>query len=191
MACLYLYEKKIEPSAPAIYEVLPGEKIRKEIDELGGMEYLVNLSETRARPSNLKIFIEKVLQAHTRRELIAICDETVKEMEDDASNVLNPSELVMTLEKKITDINVHSSDTDGIYKMGDETEAILEERAQTPSAIPGLEIGWPKVDKITNGGQPGDLIFVAARSKTGKSVTLINWATKLGIIDQLPILYID
>jgi replicative DNA helicase len=43
----------------------------------------------------------------------------------------------------------------------------------------------------TGGACEGDLIVVCAESKTGKSVTLTNWATKISIIDQLPILYID
>ena len=46
-------------------------------------------------------------------------------------------------------------------------------------------------DEYTNGGQPGDLIILCAESKVGKSVTLTNWATKLSIIDHIPILYID
>lgn len=190
-ACIYLYGKKLEPTPVAILEVLPDKKIKGIIEEIGGLEYLVNLTETRARPNNLKIFVQKIQQASTRREIIKICEQTTREMQDDSANILNDAELVMTLEKKITELNVEPSDKNGLYKMGDETEEILAERAKTPSAIPGLEVGWPKVDKITNGGQPGDLIFVAARSKTGKSVALTNWAIKLGIIDQLPILYID
>ena len=76
--------------------------------------------------------------------------------------------------------------------MGDKkTEEILAERAQNPSQIPGLEVGWTQFDRYTNGGQPGDLIILCAPSKVGKSVSLTNWATKLSIIDQIPILYID
>ena len=62
---------------------------------------------------------------------------------------------------------------------------------KNPSQVPGLEVGWTQYDRLTNGGQPGDLIVVAAPSKTGKSVTLTNWATKLAIIDKIPIVYFD
>jgi len=191
MACHYLYGRQLEPTPVAIYEVLPDSKTKGKVDELGGLQYLVNLTETKARPVNQKIHTQKVLQAFTRREITRICDETTKLMESDDSNVMNPSELVQTLEKRITDMNVETADKEGLYKIGDDTDEVLAHRAETPEEVPGLKIGWDKVDRITNGGQPGDLIFVAARSKTGKSVTLTNWATKLGIIDKLPILYID
>jgi replicative DNA helicase len=52
-------------------------------------------------------------------------------------------------------------------------------------------VGWSQFDTLTQGGQPGDLIIICAPSKTGKSVTLTNWATKISIKDQLPVLYID
>jgi replicative DNA helicase len=75
--------------------------------------------------------------------------------------------------------------------MGDKTEEILNQRAESPAQVPGLEVGWTQYDRYTNGGQGGDLIIVCAPSKTGKSVTLTNWATKIGIKDRIPVLYFD
>jgi len=188
---MYLYGRKIEPTPTAIYEVLPDQAVKDLVDEVGGLKYLVGLNKVRVKTSNLKIFIEKIKQAYTRREIIRICEETTKDMQDDKTNILNPSEIVGSVESKLSDINVGKALSSELYKIGSKTEEVLRERAENPNTIPGLEVGFPKYDKITNGGQPGDLIFVAARSKTGKSVTLTNWAVKLGIIDQLPILYID
>ena len=71
------------------------------------------------------------------------------------------------------------------------TEEVLDERAKNPSQIPGLETGWTELDRYTNGAQGGDLIIVCAESKVGKSVLLTNWATKLSIKDQIPIIYFD
>ena len=75
--------------------------------------------------------------------------------------------------------------------MGDSAEEILELRASHPNTIPGLEVGWTKFDYYTNGGQPGDLIMLCARAKTGKSTALTNWATKIAIKDKIPVLYFD
>ena len=77
------------------------------------------------------------------------------------------------------------------YKLGDKTEEILDKRAENPSQVPGLEVGWYEYDRLTNGAQPGDLIILCAPSKVGKSVALTNWATTLGIEDNIPILYFD
>ena len=55
----------------------------------------------------------------------------------------------------------------------------------------GLQVGWTVFDRLTNGGQAGDLIIVCARAKMGKSVILTNWAKTFAIEDELPVLYID
>ena len=107
------------------------------------------------------------------------------------SETLNPLELLSIPNKLINNLNTQITTTTEVYKMGDETDQILKERAKTPDVVPGLETGWVKFDRYTNGGQPGDLIMLCARSKVGKSVTLTNWATKLSILDKIPILYID
>ena len=123
--------------------------------------------------------------------LFTIADDVREFVLSDKAEVLNPSELISIMEQKLTDLSVNTTVQNEVYKMGDKTDEILEERAKTPSQVPGIEIGWQQFDKITNGGQPGDLIVVCAPSKVGKSVLLTNWATKLAIKDQIPILYFD
>src|SRR5690606_4011476 len=136
-------------------------------------------------------FVEKVKQSYTRRMLYNISDDVKDFVLSDKAEVLNPSELINHVESKISDLAVNSSTSEEVYKMGEDTEEVLRQRAETPSQVPGLEVGWEQYDKYTNGAQGGDLIVLVAPSKTGKSVTLTNWATKISIHDQLPVLYID
>ena len=191
MAMMYLYSKQIKPTPVAIMEVLNNERAKKAVEELGGLEYLTILEETNIPSSNLKIFIDKVKQSYTRRSLLNISEDVYNFVLSDKAEVLNPSELINYVEQQITDLSVNSTSSAEVYKMGDKTEEILNERAKHPSQIPGLEVGWTQFDRYTNGAQPGDLIIVCAESKTGKSVTLTNWATKLSIKDNIPILYMD
>lgn len=191
MTMNYLYSsKQIKAEPMAIMEMLQGD-MRKSVDELGGLEYLITMQNSFVPPENLSIFVEKIKQSHTRKMLLDIAEETKDFMLSSKSEILNPEELVHFLESKITDVGVVNSEVGDVYKMGDETEQVLLDRAETPSEVPGLEVGWEKFDKLTNGAQGGDLIIVCAPSKVGKSVTLNNWAKKLSIIDQLPVLYID
>lgn len=191
MALLYLYQKQIKPEPMSIMEIISGREAKKSIEDIGGLEYLTILSETHVPASNLKIFIEKVRQAFTRRKLLDIANDVMDFVSSAQAETLNPSELVSYAEQQLNDVSIQVNRVDEVYKMGTHTEAVLEERAKTPSAVPGLEVGWVEYDRVTNGAQPGDLIVVCAPSKTGKSVTLTNWATKIAIKDQLPILYID
>jgi replicative DNA helicase len=192
MAMMYLFSKKIKPTPMSIMEVLSNDEAKKSVDELGGLEYLTLLEESNVPPENVKIFIEKVKQSYTRRMLHSIAVDLRDFVLSDKAEVLNPTELVYHAEQKIADLAVNTTSiSDEVYKMGNDTQKVLDERAEHPSQVPGLETGWVETDRYTNGGQPGDLIIICAPSKTGKSVTLTNWANKISIDDQLPVLYID
>lgn len=190
IAMHYLQSKQIKPEPMAIMEVLQG-KAKEDVEALDGLDYLLTLQKSFVPPENIKIFIDKVKQAYTRKLLFNIAKDTQDFVLSQRADVLNPSELVSFVETKLTDVNVNTQDVEEVYKMGDDTEAVLAQRAESPNTVPGLEVGWEHYDKVTNGAQPGDLIIVCAPSKTGKSVTLTNWAKNISILSQLPILYID
>jgi replicative DNA helicase len=191
MAMMYLYSKKIKPTAMSLMEVLSDQQAKDAVNELGGLEYVTMMSESNVPPENMKIFIEKLKQSYTRRTLYNVAKETMSFVLSDKAEILNPAELVSYIEEKIGDLAVNTTSSDEVYKMGTDTEAVLAERAEHPATVPGLEVGWQQYDQVTNGGQPGDLIIVCAESKVGKSVTLTNWANKISIDDRLPVLYVD
>jgi replicative DNA helicase len=191
IAMMYLYEKNIKPTPMAIMEVLSGDKSRESVEELGGLEYLMLLEESNIPEDNLSIFIEKVKQSYTRKSLINIAYDVKEFAISDKAEVLNPTELLAYVDEKLSDVSSKTLTTNEVYKMGDKTEEVLAERAKNPAQVPGLEVGWYEFDRLTNGGQPGDLIVLCAPSKVGKSVALTNWATKISIEDQIPILYFD
>lgn len=187
----YLFHKQQKPTPIAIVEVLKDKHAKKCVEDFGGSEYLTILSEQNVSEDNLKIFCEKLKQAYTRHKLCEICADSEEFLLSDDTEVMNPTELISVVENKLVNLSSSVQQTKDIYKMGDRAEEILELRAEHPESVPGLEMGWNKLDYYTNGGQPGDLIMVCARAKTGKSTLLTNWATKLGILDQLPVIYFD
>lgn len=187
----YLFTKQQEPSPVAILEVIKDSNARKAIEDFGGLEYLTILSEQRVSHNNLEIMCEKLKQSYTKKRMYEICDGYKDFLFLDKTDAMNPTEIIGELEGQIAGLSMQVQQTTDVYKMGTDTERVLELRAETPESIPGLEVGWSKFDYYTNGGQPGDLIMVCARAKTGKSTILTNWATKLTIEDQLPGLYFD
>ena len=191
MAINYLFYKKQDPTPYAIMEVMTDKNMRKVVEDFGGTEYLEILSTARANVNNLDIFCQKLKQAYTRFMLCQICDDTKDFVLTDKAEVLNPSEIIGQHENMVAELSNNVQQTKDIYKMGEDTEYILEQRAENPNTVPGLEVGWNKFDYYTNGGQAGDLIMLCARAKTGKSTTLTNWAVKIGIEDKIPILYFD
>lgn len=187
----YLYSKKQDPSPVAVIEVLKDKTAKKVVEDFGGIEYLTILNEQNVSLNNIDILCEKLKQAYTKDELYKICDENKAFLMSDKTEVMNPTELITDFEIKINDLNNKVQQTSDIYKMGSDSERVLELRANTPNTVPGLELGWSKLDYYTNGGQPGDLIMVCARAKTGKSMLLTNWAVNLSVKDKIPTLYFD
>lgn len=190
-AMMYLYSRGMKPSALSIMEVIVDKKAKDEINEMGGLQYLDDIAQTEIDKSNLKIFCQKVKQTWTRRELYDICERGKEYMLSEDSETKNPSELVGGIEEKVTDVANSSVGENGAEKLGEGLRDRLRERAERPSQIAGLEVGWDKFDILTNGAQPGDLVVIVARAKLGKSVVLTSWAKKLAIDDKLPVLYID
>lgn len=190
-AISYLFSKKQTPTPFAIMEVLQNEHIKEKIEEFGGIEYLTVLSESRVDENTLGIFCEKIKQAYTRYKLHNICSDTQSFVLSDKTEILNPNEIIAFHDNQITQLRTDLQQVSDVYKMGDNAEEILERRAEFPNSTPGLEVGWNKFDYYTCGGQAGDLIMLCARAKTGKSATLTNWATKIAITDNVPILYFD
>jgi replicative DNA helicase len=187
----YLFMKRQAPTPFAIIEVLQNKHAKQVIEDFGGIEYLTTLAESNINEDTLDIFCQKLKQAYTRHQLYKICDLTQDFIFSDKMEVMNPAEIIGEHEKKIQQLVSDMQNITDVYKMGDNIEKVLEHRAEHPNEVPGIETGWTKFDYYTNGGQPGDLIMLCARAKTGKSATLTNWATKVSIEDKVPILYID
>ena len=190
-AMMYLYSKGIKPSPLSIIEVITDKKAKEEIENFGGISYIEDMTLMDIDKSNLKIFCEKVKQTYARKELYDVCEKAKTFMLSDESEKLNPGELVGQIENKITEIANSAINETTVYKMGSDLQSRLEERAKRPTLVAGIQVGWTVFDRLTNGGQAGDLIIVCARAKMGKSVILTNWAKRFSIDDGLPVLYID
>ena len=190
-AMTYLYSKGTKPSPLSIMEVITDKKAKEEIENFGGLSYIEDMSLMDIDKSSLKIFCAKIKQTYARKEIYDVCETAKNFMLSDESEKLNPSELVGQIENKITEIANSAINETSVYKMGTDLQERLEERAKRPTLVAGLQVGWTVFDRLTNGGQAGDLIIVCARAKMGKSVILTNWAKTFAIDDGLPVLYID
>lgn len=191
MAIMYLYHKGLKPTPMAILEVTSTDTAKKAIEEIGGIEHLMLLEEVNVSEDNIKIFIDKVKQAYTRRKLYEIADSIKELVISEKAEILNPTELTSEVQNKITDLVVDTTKNSEIYKMGQSTDEVLRLRADNPTTVAGIEVGWEKYDEYTGGAQGGDLVVVCAPSKTGKSVTLTNWATHIAVKSKMPVLYFD
>ena len=185
---MFLFSNNAKIDTLSILNIIKDDKAKRAIDNIGGLEYLMLLQQS-PTTSNISMFCREIIACAVRRSLYTACSDLQKYILE--TNIDDTDELFSTVNQKITELSLNSHKKLDVYKMGDELEARLEHIASNVTDVPGLPTGWKKFDRMTKGGQPGDLIIVCAESKTGKSVTLLNWAKNISVDCSLPVLWID
>lgn len=59
----------------------------------------------------------------------------------------------------------------------------IEKSAENESGISGVPTGFPSIDEVTQGWQPGDMIVVAARPSMGKTAFAMSMAVNMAKLD--------
>lgn len=146
-----------------------------ELDLVGGIEGLSRLSDGVVISQNVEAYAELVQrQAQLRNWVITareIADEGMGEVED-------VSEFLDSAEAKVREVSENGRRTQ-MRSAKEVTEAVfkkLAERAKRQEAITGVPTGFIKLDAMTAGLQPSDLLIIAARPSMGKTAFTLNLA---------------
>ena len=155
-------------------------KKKKQLTEVGGVEYLTEIVNFVPTASNIDYYINAVEESAILRNLITTAEEIASEgytTEESLNDVLDESE------KKILNIikNRKSSEFRTIKDVLIKTENNLEILAANKNEITGLSTGWYALDKITTGLHEGELIIIAARPAMGKTAFALNLATHVAM----------
>ena len=138
---------------------------KKELTQVGGVEYIAEITSLVPSAANVDEYIKIVSETegyNGRDSLGDILDKAEKK-------ILN---VVKT--RKGTEFR---SIQDVLYK----TQADLEKLAQNKGEITGIPSGFYDLDKITSGFHENELIIIAARPAMGKTAFALNLATNMAI----------
>jgi replicative DNA helicase len=167
--------------------VVRDEMRRREIfEEIGGEQYLIELAESYADWANAEYYARIVRDKGLLRDLIR-CSGQITELAYDvaaeARDVLDRAEqkLFAVTEQRVGGRTV-------------ELRAALARLAQQlrPGEAPvctGLPTGVNRLNELTGGFQPGDLIIIAARPAMGKTALGLNLAHHVACIEGHPVLF--
>ncbi len=72
------------------------------------------------------------------------------------------------------------------YTYPDWIDGYLEKRKQGRDLITGVTTGYHKLDEMTAGLQPSDLIILAARPSMGKTALALSIAMRAAILEEVP-----
>jgi len=149
------------------------------LDLAGGDAYLVSLTQKISSSAHIEFHSRVILQKFIQRSLIRISNEIIEDAYDETTDVFD---LLDKAEAKLYEV------TQGNIKKSSETAQSLVAQAKkrieeisTKEGLSGLPTGFHKLDELTSGWQPSDLIIIAARPGMGKTAFVLSMARNIAI----------
>lgn len=156
--------------------VLLYDKLRKnkQIEDVGGKEYLADLWESVPTGANAEYHAHLVRDAAMIRGLIHAGNEILRDSYDRTQSA---DELVAQAERKIMDI-AKAGMVGEVKSLGEVVQAAFERLdsriGKENLSISGLATGYVDLDNITAGLQNSELVIIAARPSVGKTAFALN-----------------
>ena len=183
-AILILFEK----SDPIDLLTVSGQ-LKKEgkLEKVGGDFYLISLTQKVSSSAHIEFHARIILQKFIQRSLIKISSEIIEESYDESVDVFD---LLDNAESKLYDItlgNVKKS-TETAQDLVIQAKKKIEEIANK-EGLSGVPSGFERVDKVTSGWQPSDLVIIAARPGMGKTALTLSMARNMAVNNNVPVAF--
>ena len=149
---------------------------QKNLNAVGGVEYISDVIDSVATSANLDYYIKIVKEKALRRKLIETATDIISDTYEEEGNITS---LLDNAEKNILNV-IKARQTSEFRPISDvlrSAQEQLEMMAKNKSAITGLPSGFYDLDKSTAGFHEGELIIIAARPGMGKTAFALNVAT--------------
>lgn len=141
-------------------------------------DYLFELTEMIPTTVNIESYISVLKEKSIERELYY---ETLSIGSKILAGDNNVSDLLALSEKRIKEIadKQSSGNMQSISFSMDKVFNIIDENRKKDGSLIGLDTGYEKLNELTLGFQPGELIILAARPGVGKSALALNIGRKM------------
>ena len=157
------------------------------LDVAGGDFYLIQLTQKIASSAHIEFHARIILQKYIQRSLIRISNEIIESSYKESIDVFD---LLDEAESKLYDV------TQGNIKRSSDTAQNLVmlakkkiEEIANQEGLSGVSTGFQKLDDLTSGWQPSDLIIIAARPGMGKTTLTLSMARNIAVTKQIPVAF--
>jgi replicative DNA helicase len=157
------------------------------LESVGGDYYLVQLTQKVASSAHIEFHARIILQKFIQRSLIRISNEIIESSYKESTDVFD---LLDEAESKLYDVaqgNIKKS-SDTAQNLVMLAKKKIEEIANK-DGLSGISTGFEKLDTLTSGWQPSDLIIIAARPGMGKTALTLSMARNIAVTKQVPVAF--
>ena len=163
-------------------------KKNKNFEIIGGDFYLINLSQKVSSSAHIEYHSRIIQQKFIQRKLISISNEIIQKSYNESTDVLD---LLDEAESKLYDIaqnNIKGS-SETAQNLVIQAKNRIEEIGNREGSLSGISTGFEKLDRLTSGWQPSDLIIVAARPGMGKTALALSMARNISVQKKIPVAF--
>jgi len=149
-------------------------RVKNLLDGIGGVSYLVGLTNTVPTASNIISYAKIVKDKSLRRQLLVAQTENEKEIYDEEKNI---SKVLATAQDRIYQITPLKSKSDLVNSIMAELEMVQADysaKYEQGKKTIGYSSGFEKIDDVVDGLQAGHFWVVGAWHGTGKSSFVLN-----------------
>ncbi len=187
-AAIYKAFLSLDQQGKAIDLVLTAQELkdRNLLEQAGGAAYLGDLAQAVVSGAHAEFYAAIVRNKAVQRNLIEACARIIGNCFDagnDVNRLLDESEQAVLAISQRMDRGNFSSTPELIDAVFDR----LAKMSQSPTDVTGVSTGFHKLDKLTAGLQPSDLIIIAARPGMGKTAFAISLAVNAALSQGTPI----
>ena len=179
-----LIEMKDENKPIDLVTVREALERRRQLQTVGGIEYVVALVEGVPSAANAEYYAAIVRNKALLRQLIVIGTEIVSEAyqtRDEATDFLDEAE------RKIFEVAEQHMGAESVTIGSLLTETFEKLQAHEGLAVTGLATGYQRLDELTGGLQNSEMIIVAGRPSMGKTSLLLNIAEYMAVTNKVPV----
>ena len=187
----FIYEaifKLFETSEP-IDLLTVSSQLKKDgrLETIGGDFYLIKLTQKVASSAHIEYHARIILQKFIQRSLIKISNEIIKEAYDEATDIFD---LLDSAESKLYDITQRNlkRSVQTAQDLVIQAKKRIEEIGKK-EGLSGVISGFDKLDELTSGWQPSDLIVIAARPGMGKTALTLSMARNMAVNSNIAVAF--
>ncbi|GAA0701937.1 replicative DNA helicase [Marinobacterium maritimum] len=183
-------QKLIDDGRPIDVVTLSEELDRTaELEEAGGLEYLVSLARNTPSTSNIRAYSEIVRDRSLLRQMISVANEI-------ADSAFHPGgrasdEILNEAEQKIFQIaedRPNQGGPESVNPLLKKAVDRIDELFNNSDSLTGVTTGFDDLDDRTGGLQKSDLVIVAARPSMGKTTFAMNLVENALMATERPVL---
>ena len=163
----------------------------KELEVSGAPEYLIELADAVVTFENFSDYVRMVQDQSVLRHFLVTMDQITKTYF--TKDIGEVSDFIAQSEKKITEVT--EKRRVGDFQRADQVAKKLSEElmnlktATSDDTVTGTPTGFPKLNVLTHGFQPGEFIVLAARPGIGKTALSLNLAYNATTKANCPVAY--